>query len=52
MVRREMVEGEINEVARRSLKWAGAFRRSIAFNAGGISVDVSFSCHRNAAREH
>ena len=40
MVRREMVG--FNEVARRSLKWAGAFRRSIAFNTGGIFVDVGF----------
>jgi len=37
-VRRVMVG--FNEVERRSLKWAGAFRKSIAFNVGGIFVDV------------
>ena len=37
-MRREMAE--FNEVARRRLKWVGAFRKSIAFNVGGIFVDV------------
>src|SRR5436190_1826062 len=50
MVRREMVAGGFNEVARRSLKCAGTLRRSITFNAGGIFVDVDFLVIGNAEK--